>query len=96
MKAPSLLVAAVVLLMAAAGLLACDGHRRRDALSIDQPSRAADAILEQAATLEERRTLERVRDEIDLEMKERVRALDAEIQALQQENEQLRRELRRR
>jgi hypothetical protein len=44
----------------------------------------------EAATPEEQRALERVRDEIDLEMRESVRVLAAEIQALQRENEELR------
>lgn len=94
MKAPSPFVAALALLMAGAGLAACDGHRRRAAPLTDEPSHAADAILEKVGTPEEQHALERVRDEIDLEMRERVRILDAEIQAMKRENEELRRTLR--
>ncbi len=93
MKAPSPFVAVVGLLMAGAGLAACDGHHRRAAPLTAEPSHAADAILEKAATPEEQHALERVRDEIDLEMTEKVRVLDAEIQALKRENEELRRML---
>jgi hypothetical protein len=79
-----------MLLMGAAWLTAaCD--RRKEALPRSgEPSHAADAIIEKARTPEERRALERIRDEIDVEMLQRVRAIDAEIEALRRENEELR------
>ncbi len=55
------------------------------------PSHAADAIIEKARTPEERRALEKARDEVDAEMRERVRELDAEIERLRKENERLKR-----
>lgn len=76
-------------------MIACE--RRRDASLRDhEPSPAADAIIERARTPEERYALERVRDDTDAEMISRVRALDAEIEALRRENEELRRHLRER
>lgn len=81
-------------MIAAVGLAGCEGHRQRVAPVTDEPSHAADAILKEAATPEEQHALERVRDEIDLEMRERVHVLDAEIQALQRENDELGRKLR--
>ncbi len=53
-------------------------------------STAADALIEKARTPEERRALEKARDDVDAEMREKVRALDAEIERLQKENERLR------
>jgi len=72
---------------------ACDG-RKEAPLRSGELSHAADAIIEKAQTPEERRALERIRDEIDIEMLQKVRALDAEIEALRRENEELRREVR--
>ena len=71
---------------------ACSG-RREPPPHRGVPSHAADAIIEKARTPEERRTLERIRDDIDLEMLESVRAIDAEIETLQRENEELRKKL---
>ncbi|HXB55892.1 MAG TPA: hypothetical protein VN461_13980 [Vicinamibacteria bacterium] len=84
---------AVTLLVGVAWLTpACNGRSepppRRGA-----PSHAADAIVEKAPTPEERRALERIRDEIDLEMLDQVRAIDAEIETLRRENEELRKRL---
>jgi hypothetical protein len=47
-------------------------------------------MIEKAKTPEERRSLEKARDEVDAEMREKIRALDAEIERLRKENEQLR------
>ena len=58
----------------------------------EAPSHAADATIEKAKTPEERRALEKARDEVDAEMREKVRALDAEIERLRRENEALRTE----
>ena len=60
--------------------------------SRESPSHAADATIEKAKTPEERRALEKARDEVDAEMREKVRALDAEIERLRRENEALRAE----
>jgi len=54
------------------------------------PSLAADAMIEKAKTPEERLALEKARDEVDAEMREKIRVLDAEIERLRKENEQLR------
>ena len=83
-----------MLLIGAAWLLTACERRRNAALRDDEPSPAADAIIERARTPEERHALERIRDETDAEMISRVRALDAEIEALGRENEELRRNLR--
>ncbi len=56
----------------------------------DAPSTAANAMIENAKTPEERRALEKARDEVDARMREKVRALDAEIERLRKENESLR------
>ena len=56
------------------------------------PSHAADATIEKAKTPEERRALEKARDEVDAEMREKVRVLDAEIERIRRENEALRAE----
>jgi len=81
---------AVLLLAGAAGVgAACDNRRTREG-----PSPAADAIIARAASPEERRALERVRDEIDAGMRQKVGALDAEIEALRRENEELQRSVR--
>lgn len=53
-------------------------------------SPAADALIEQAATPEERAELIAVRDEVDAEKRAEAKALDAEIERLTQENEKLR------
>jgi hypothetical protein len=87
MRRPLTLVpVAITLLVGVAWLsAACSGHR--------EPSHAADAIIEKARTPEERRALERIRDEIDVEMLESVRVMDAEIETLRRENEELRKEV---
>ena len=56
----------------------------------ERPSPAADAMIGKAKTPEERLALEKARDEVDAEMREKIRALDAEIERLRKENEQLR------
>ena len=76
------------LVLIVAHAAACDGRER--VLRGREPSHAADAIIERAATLEERKALERVRDEVDAEAQEKVRALDAEIESLERENERIR------
>ena len=55
------------------------------------PSPAANERIEKATSPEERRALEKARDEVDAEMREKVRALDAEIERLRKENERLKR-----
>jgi hypothetical protein len=85
---------ATTLLVEAAWLAsACSGHREPPHRS-SEPSHAADAIIEKGRTPEERRALERIRDAIDLEMLEKVRAIDAEIETLRRENEELQKRLR--
>lgn len=76
------------LLLIVAHAAACDGRER--VLRGREPSHAADAIIERAATPEERKALERVRDEVDAEAREKLRALDAEIESLERENERIR------
>ncbi len=66
-----------------------------DTKTPEEPSRAADDLIETARTPEERATLERARDEVDAEMREEVEALDAEIERLRKENEALKREAKR-
>ncbi len=85
---------ATALLVEAAWLTAACSGRREPPHRSGEPSHAADAIIEKAPTPDERRALERVRDEIDLEMLERVRAIDAEIETLRGENEELQKKLR--
>lgn len=93
-RCPFVPVAAVMLLMGAACLTpACDG-RNEAPVRTGEPSHAADAIIEKARTPEERRALESIRDEIDVEMLQKVGAIDAEIEALRRENEELRGRLR--
>ena len=53
-------------------------------------SPAADAIISQAATPEERAELSRIRDEIDAAARKRIAELDAEIAKLERENTELR------
>ena len=55
----------------------------------ERPSSAADAMIGKAKTPEERLALEKARDEVDAEMREKIRALDAEIERLKKENESL-------
>ena len=55
----------------------------------EKPSPAADAMIGKAKTPEERLALEKARDEVDAEMREKIRALDAELERLRKENEQL-------
>ena len=76
----------LVLIVALAA--ACDGRER--VLRGREPSHAADAIIERAATLEQRKALERVRDEVDAEAQEKLRALEAEIESLERENDRIR------
>jgi len=83
---PHVLSTGLVLIVALAA--ACDGRER--VLRGREPSHAADAIIERAATLEERKALERVRDEVDAEAQEKLRALEAEIESLERENERIR------
>ncbi len=87
------LVAATLLIVAACLAAACR-DRDKPSLRTDEPSHAADAIIEKAGTPEERRALEGARDEVDREMRQRVRALDDEIEALRRENQELARRLR--
>jgi len=53
-------------------------------------SHAADAIIDNAKTREERAELTRVRDEVDAAAQERIRKLDSEIESLENENAELR------
>ena len=53
-------------------------------------SHAADAIIDQAKTPEERAELRRVRDEVDAAARKRIAELDAEIADLERENAALR------
>ena len=53
------------------------------------PTPAADSLIEKASTPEERADLQKARDEVDAEMREQARALDAEIDRLRKENEDL-------
>ena len=76
------------LVLIVAHAAACDG--RDPVLGGSEPSHAADAIIERAATPEERKALEHVRDEVDAEAREKLRALDAEIESLKRENERIR------
>jgi hypothetical protein len=85
---------ATTLLVGAAWLTAACSGRREPPHRSGEPSHAADAIIEKARTPEERRALEHIRDEIDLEMLEKVRAIDAEIETLRRENEELQKKLR--
>jgi hypothetical protein len=84
---------ATTLLLAVGWLTAACSGRREPLSRRGEPSHAADAIIEKARTPEERRALERIRDEIDLEMLENVRAIDAEIETLRRENAELRKKL---
>jgi hypothetical protein len=84
---------ATTLLVGIAWLTAACSGRSEPPPRRGEPSHAADAIIEKARTPEERRALERIRDEIDLEMLESVRAIDAEIETLRRENEELRKKL---
>ena len=77
-----------LLLLIAALAAACDG--RECVLRGGEPSHAADAIIERAAIPEEREALDRIRDDVEAEMREKLR----EIERLERENEQLRRSLR--
>lgn len=77
-----------LLLLIAALAAACDGRER--VLRGGEPSHAADAIIERAAIPEEREALDRIRDDVEAEMREKLR----EIERLERENEQLRRSLR--
>jgi hypothetical protein len=88
------LVPVATTLLVAAALLtaACSG--RSEPHRSGEPSHAADSIIEKARTPEERRDLEHIRDEIDLEMLEKVRAIDAEIETLRRENEELQKKRR--
>jgi ubiquinone biosynthesis protein UbiJ len=53
-------------------------------------SPAADALIEEAATPEEREELAAVRDQVDAEKRAEAATLDAEIERLEQENAKLR------
>ena len=53
-------------------------------------SHAADAIIDEAATPEERVELRRIRDDIDAAARKRIAELDAEIADLERENTALR------
>jgi hypothetical protein len=53
-------------------------------------SPAADELIAAAKTPQERAELTRVRDEVDEAAKKHIQELDAEIQRLQRENEELR------
>jgi hypothetical protein len=86
-------VAATLLVEAAWLTAACSG-RKEPLHRSGEPSHAADAVIERARTPEERRALERIRDQIDVEMLEKVRAIDAEIETLRAQNEDLQRKLR--
>ena len=89
----SLVPAATTLLMGVGWLTAACSGRREPLPGRSDPSHAADATIEKARTPEERRALEHIRDEIDVEMLENVRAIDAEIETLRRENEELRKRL---
>ncbi len=69
---------------------AAAGADASDPAAMDRPSTAADGMIEKAKSPEERRALEKARDEVDARMREKVRALDAEIERLRKENESLR------
>jgi hypothetical protein len=85
---------ATTVLVGAVWLTSACGGRKVSSLRSGEPSHAADALIEKAPTPEERRALERIRDEIDLEMLEKVRAIDAEIETLRHENQELQERLR--
>ncbi len=68
----------------------CAGVSREDA----DRSHAADALIDEAKTPEERAQLEKVRDEVDAAAKKRIQELDAEIERLRRENEELRKRAR--
>ena len=70
-------------------LLACGGPHQEAQLP-DGASPAADALIEKAATPEERQELIAVRDEVDAEKRKEAAALDAEIERLERENAALR------
>jgi hypothetical protein len=53
-------------------------------------SHAADEIIDNAKTPEERAELTRVRDEVDAAAQARIRQLDAEIARLEKENAEIR------
>jgi len=53
-------------------------------------SHAADKLIEQAKSPEERKELTRVRDDVDAAARARLRELDAEIARLEKENAALR------
>ena len=53
-------------------------------------SPAADALIERAATPEEKKELAAVRDQVDAAKRAEARALDAEIARLERENAELR------
>jgi hypothetical protein len=61
-----------------------------DASIPDGPSPAADALIESAASQEEREELATVRDEVDAQKRAEAEALDAEIERLERENAELR------
>ena len=50
------------------------------------PTSAADSIIQKASSPEEKAALEKARDDVDAEMREKARALDAEIERLRKEN----------
>ena len=50
------------------------------------PTSAADSIIQNASSPEEKAALEKARDDVDAEMREKARALDAEIERLRKEN----------
>ena len=54
------------------------------------PSPAADALIDRAATPEEKKELIAVRDQADAEKRAEAAALDAEISRLERENAELR------
>ncbi len=59
-----------------------------------EPSTAADPYIAQAENDQEREALIEARDEIDADMREEAAEKDLEIERLQRENEELRRQLR--
>ena len=89
----SLVPVGTALLVGVGWLTAACGGRKAPSPRSGEPSHAADAIIAKARTPEERRALERIRDEIDFEMLESVRTIDAEIETLRRQNDELRKKL---
>ena len=74
--------------LAMAALCATMACGAKDSLATH--SHAADAIIDEAPSAEERVELRRVRDEIDAAARKRIAELDAEIADLERENAALR------